>query len=62
MDRVAVAQLIFSGTSTEASVLSIFSAHVTDTWVLHVRLGLMPSVILRDGSGFHRRPLAPEDA
>ena len=29
--RVAVAQLIFSGTSTEASVLSIFSAHVTDT-------------------------------
>mmetsp|Transcript_42065 Transcript_42065/g.61835 ORF Transcript_42065/g.61835 Transcript_42065/m.61835 type:complete len:250 (-) Transcript_42065:174-923(-) len=31
MDRVAVAQLIFSGTSTEASVLSIFSAHVTDT-------------------------------
>jgi len=32
MDRVAVAQLIFSGTSTEASFLSIFSAHVTDTF------------------------------
>jgi len=31
MDRVAVAKLIFSGTSTAASVWSIFSAHVTDT-------------------------------
>jgi len=29
MDRVAVAQLICSGTSTEASSLSIFSAYVT---------------------------------
>jgi len=28
MDRVAVAQLIFSGTSIEASVLSIFSARL----------------------------------
>ena len=36
MDRVAVAQLIFSGTSTEASLSfwSIFSAHVTDTFGL----------------------------
>jgi len=32
MDRVAVAQLIFSGTSTEASFLSIFPADVTDTF------------------------------
>jgi len=34
MDRVAVAQLIFSGTSTEASFLSIFPADVTDTFWL----------------------------
>jgi len=34
MDRVAVAQLIFSGTSTEASFLSSFSAQVTDTFGL----------------------------
>jgi len=32
------------------------------TGVLHARLGLLPSVILRDDSGLHRRPLAPEDA
>jgi len=34
LDRVAVAQLIFSGTSTEASFLFIFSAYVTDTFGL----------------------------
>jgi len=34
MDRVAVAQLIFSGMSTEASFWSFFSAHVTDTSLL----------------------------
>jgi len=34
MDRVAVAQLIFSGTSTEASFLSTFSAHVTHNFGL----------------------------
>ena len=34
MGRIAIAQLIFSGTSTEASFLSIFSAHVTDTFWL----------------------------
>jgi hypothetical protein len=32
MDHVAVAQLIFSGTSTEASFWSIFPAHVIDTF------------------------------
>jgi len=32
LDHVAVAQLIFSGTSAEASFLSIFSAPVTDTF------------------------------
>jgi len=30
--------------------------------VLYPRLSLLPSVILRDGSGLHRRLLAPEDA
>jgi len=34
MDRVAVAQLIFLGTSTEVSFWSIFSAHVTGTFCL----------------------------
>ena len=34
MDHVAVAQLIFAGTSTEMSFWSIFSAHVTDTFGL----------------------------
>jgi len=32
MDHVVVAQLIFSGTGTEASFWSIISAHVTDTF------------------------------
>ena len=34
MNRVAVAQLIFSGTSTGASFLSSFSTQVTDTFEL----------------------------
>jgi len=34
MDCVAVAQLIFSGTSTETSFWSIFSTHVTDNFGL----------------------------
>jgi len=34
MDRVAIAQLTFSGTITAESFWSIFSAHVTDTFLL----------------------------
>jgi len=34
MDRIAVAQVIFPGISTEASVLSIYFANVIDTFWL----------------------------